>query len=91
MNSLENGRYRLVRKTFIWLVSIKEERVLFQSNKELKRNVIFFAGVGAVLLILMMLKWLPISADLEMALILFGLGILFYLKRVLREEEIHKS
>ncbi|MGG5180450.1 hypothetical protein ACQYAC_14265 [Bacillus sp. MM09(2025)] len=61
--------------------------MLFQSNKELKRNVIFFAGVGAVLLILMMLKWLPISADLEMALILFGLGILFYLKRVLREEE----
>lgn len=38
----------------------------------------------------MMLKWLPISADLEMALILFGLGILFYLKRVLREEESHK-
>lgn len=64
--------------------------MLFQSNKELKRNVIFFAGVGAVLLILMMLKWLPISADLEMALILFGLGILFYLKRVLREEESHK-
>ncbi len=61
--------------------------MLFQSKKELKRNVIFFAGVGAVLLILMMLKWLPISADLEMALILFGLGILFYLKRVLREEE----
>ncbi|MGM5473023.1 hypothetical protein [Bacillus pumilus] len=60
---------------------------MFQSNKELKRNVIFFAGIGAVLLILMMLKWLPISADLEMALILFGLGILFYLKRVLREEE----
>lgn len=62
------------------------ERVLFQ----LKRNVIFFAGAGGVLLILMMLKWLPISADLEMALILFGLGILFYLKRVLREEESHK-
>ncbi|MES1036220.1 hypothetical protein EI692_00850 [Bacillus safensis] len=60
---------------------------MFQSNKELKRNVIFFAGIGAVLLILMMLKWLSISADLEMALILFGLGILFYLKRVLREEE----
>ncbi|MGX1470293.1 hypothetical protein ACUW84_002904 [Bacillus sp. 153480031-1] len=64
--------------------------MLFQSNKELKRNGIFFAGVGAVLLVLMMLKWLPISADLEMALILFGLGILFYLKRVLREEESHK-
>ncbi|KLK97893.1 hypothetical protein XJ18_18655 [Bacillus pumilus] len=63
---------------------------MFQSNKELKRNFIFFAGVGAVLLILMMLKWLPISADLEMALILFGLGILFYLKRVLWEEESHK-
>ncbi|WP_223250922.1 hypothetical protein [Bacillus safensis] len=61
--------------------------MLFQSNKELKRNVIFFAGIGAVLLILMMLKWLSISADLEMALILFGLGILFYLMRVLREEE----
>ncbi|MBG9817584.1 hypothetical protein ABE58_11060 [Bacillus safensis] len=60
---------------------------MFQSNKELKRNVIFFAGIGAVLLILMMLKWLSISADLEMALILFGLGILFYLMRVLREEE----
>lgn len=64
--------------------------MLFQSNKELKRNGIFFAGVGGVLLILMMLKWLPISANLEMALILFGLGILFYLKRVLREEESHK-
>ncbi|MBK4214165.1 hypothetical protein VSS76_04105 [Bacillus safensis] len=63
---------------------------MFQSNKELKRNGIFFAGVGGVLLILMMLKWLPISANLEMALILFGLGILFYLKRVLREEESHK-
>ncbi|CAM5515935.1 hypothetical protein [Bacillus safensis FO-36b] [Bacillus safensis subsp. safensis] len=65
--------------------------MLFQSNKELKRNVIFFAGVGGVLLILMMLKWLPISADLEMALILFGLGILFYLKRMLwKEEKDHK-
>ncbi|MED0802048.1 hypothetical protein P4T22_10640 [Bacillus safensis] len=64
---------------------------MFQSNKELKRNVIFFAGVGGVLLILMMLKWLPISADLEMALILFGLGILFYLKRMLwKEEKDHK-
>ncbi|MEE3679002.1 hypothetical protein V2J31_15410 [Bacillus safensis] len=51
--------------------------MFFQSNKELKRNVIFFAGVGAVL---------PISADWEMALILFGLGMLFYLKRVLRKE-----
>lgn len=72
--------------------SIGEERVLLKSNKELKRNVIFSAGVGAVLLILMMLKWLPISADWELALILFGLGILFYLKRVLRkEEESHKS
>ncbi|WP_342499903.1 hypothetical protein MHI08_01135 [Bacillus sp. FSL M7-0791] len=39
---------------------------MFQSNKELKRNIIFFAGVGAMLLILMMLKWLPISADWEM-------------------------
>ncbi|MFE5473249.1 hypothetical protein [Bacillus safensis] len=65
---------------------------MFQSNKELKRNVIFFAGVGGVLLILMMLKWLPISADWEMALILFGLGILVYLKRVMRkEEENHHS
>lgn len=54
--------------------------MLFQSNKELKRNVIFFAGVGAVLLI---------SADWEMALILFGLGMLFYLKRMLRKEESH--
>ncbi|MFJ5965789.1 hypothetical protein [Bacillus sp. NPDC093026] len=56
---------------------------MFQSNKELKRNAVFFAGVGAVLLTLMMLKWLPISADWELTLILFGLGILFYLKRVL--------
>ncbi len=63
--------------------------MLFQSNKELKRNVIFFAGVGAVLLILIMLKRLPISADWEMALILFGLGMLFYLKRMLRKEESH--
>ncbi|MGI1831036.1 hypothetical protein ACRPLG_14410 [Bacillus safensis] len=60
---------------------------MFQSNKELKRNVIFFAGVGAVLLILMMLKWLPFSADWEMALILFGLVMLFYLKRMLWKEE----
>ncbi|WP_236832332.1 hypothetical protein [Bacillus pumilus] len=66
--------------------------MLFQSNKELKRNVIFFAGIGAVLLILMMLKWLPISADWELPLIFFGLGILFYLKRVIRkEEENHHS
>ncbi len=66
--------------------------MLFQSNKELKRNVIFFAGVGAVLLILMMLKWLPFSADWEMALILFGLVMLFYLKRMLwKEEKAHKT
>ncbi|MCC9089568.1 MULTISPECIES: hypothetical protein [Bacillus] len=65
---------------------------MFQSNKELKRNAVFFAGVGAVLLILMMLKWLPISADWELALILFGLGILFYVKRVLwKEEKGHHS
>ncbi|MCM3035763.1 hypothetical protein M3579_07235 [Bacillus pumilus] len=61
--------------------------MLFLSNKRLKRNAIFFAGVGAVLLILMMLKWLPISADWELPLIFFGLGILFYLKRVMRKEE----
>ncbi|MDM5318629.1 hypothetical protein [Bacillus pumilus] len=60
---------------------------MFLSNKGLKRNAIFFAGVGAVLLILMMLKWLPISADGELPLILFGLGILFYVKRVLFKEE----
>lgn len=65
--------------------------MLFQSNKELKRNVIFFAGVGAVLLILMILKWFPISADWELTLILFGLGILFYVKRVMRKEESHHS
>ncbi|MBU8610325.1 hypothetical protein [Bacillus pumilus] len=64
---------------------------MFQSNKELKRNVIFFAGVGAVLLILMILKWFPISADWELTLILFGLGILFYVKRVMRKEESHHS
>ncbi|PRR96845.1 hypothetical protein C6W20_14510 [Bacillus sp. NMCN6] len=64
---------------------------MFPSNKELKRSVIFFAGVGAVLLILMMLKWLPIPADWELSLILFGLGILFYLKRVMRKEESHHS
>ncbi len=56
--------------------------MLFLSNKRLKRNAIFFAGVGAILLILMMLKWLLISSDLELPLIFFGLGILFYLKRV---------
>ncbi|WP_353853926.1 hypothetical protein [Bacillus sp. Bos-x628] len=39
----------------------------------------------------MMLKWLPISADWELTLILFGLGILFYLKRVMRKEESHHS
>lgn len=65
--------------------------MLFQSNKELRRNVIFFAGVGAVLLILMILKWFPISADWELTLILFGLGILFYVKRVMRKEESHHS
>lgn len=65
--------------------------MLFQSNKELKRNVIFFAGIGAVLLILMILKWFPISADWELTLILFGLGILFYVKRVMRKEESHHS
>lgn len=65
--------------------------MLFQSNKELKRNIIFFAGVGAVLLILMILKWFPISADWEVTLILFGLGILFYVKRVMRKEESHHS
>ncbi|WP_345806832.1 hypothetical protein [Bacillus pumilus] len=64
---------------------------MFQSNKELKRNIIFFAGVGAVLLILMILKWFPISADWEVTLILFGLGILFYVKRVMRKEESHQS
>ncbi|MBR0621869.1 hypothetical protein NLY50_14280 [Bacillus sp. RP12] len=64
---------------------------MFQSNKELRRNVIFFAGVGAVLLILMILKWFPISADWELTLILFGLGILFYVKRVMRKEESHHS
>ncbi|EKF34437.1 MULTISPECIES: hypothetical protein [Bacillus] len=52
---------------------------------------IFYAGVGAVLLILMMLKWLPISADWELSLILFGLGILFYVRRVLwKAEKDHK-
>ncbi|PRS35516.1 hypothetical protein C6Y02_17510 [Bacillus sp. NMCC4] len=60
---------------------------MFLSNKELKRNAVFFAGVGAVLLILMILKWFSISADWELALIFFGLGILFYLKRVVRKEE----
>ncbi|MDF2002781.1 hypothetical protein P2Q02_08975 [Bacillus pumilus] len=61
--------------------------MLFLSNKELKRNAVFFAGVGAVLLILMILKWFSIRADWELALIFFGLGILFYLKRVVRKEE----
>ncbi|CAL8896234.1 conserved hypothetical protein [Bacillus pumilus] len=65
--------------------------MLFLSNKELKRNTVFFAGVGAVLLILMILKWFPISADWELTLILFGLGILFYVKRVMRKEESHHS
>ncbi|WAT81006.1 hypothetical protein [Bacillus safensis] len=65
---------------------------MFQSNKELKRNVVFFAGVGAVLLVLLMLKWLPIFADWELTLTLFGLGILFYLKRMLwKGEKDHKS
>ncbi|WP_224741068.1 hypothetical protein [Bacillus sp. 28A-2] len=44
-----------------------------------------------ILLILMMLKWLPISTDGELTLILFGLGILFYLKRVMRKEDSHHS
>ncbi|AZV54506.1 hypothetical protein DKE43_16080 [Bacillus pumilus] len=64
---------------------------MFLSNKELKRNAVFFAGIGAVLLILMILKWFPISADWELTLILFGLGILFYVKRVMRKEESHHS
>lgn len=65
---------------------------MFQSNQELKKTVVFYASVGAVLLILMLLKWLPISADWELPLILFGLGILFYVKRVLfKEEKDHKA
>lgn len=69
-----------------------EGSVLFQSNQELKKTVVFYAGVGAVLLILMMLKWLPVSADWELPLILFGLGILFYVKRALfKEEKDHKA
>lgn len=69
-----------------------EESVLFQSNQELKKTVVFYAGVGAVLLILMMLTWLPISAEWELLLILFGLGILFYVKRALfKEEKDHKA
>ncbi|MCA0118304.1 hypothetical protein [Bacillus sp. RSS_NA_20] len=65
---------------------------MFQSNQELKKTVVFYASVGAVLLILMLLKWLPISADWELPLILFGLGILFYVKRVLfKEENDHKA
>ncbi|WEZ70329.1 hypothetical protein [Bacillus altitudinis] len=65
---------------------------MFQSNQKLKKSVVFYAGVGAVLLILMMLKWLPISADWELPLILFGLGILFYVKRVLwKEEKSHNT
>lgn len=69
-----------------------EESVLFQSNQELKKTVVFNASVGAVFLILMMLKWLPISAEWELLLILFGLGILFYVKRALfKEEKDHKA
>ncbi|MBU5258274.1 hypothetical protein KQI25_03420 [Bacillus pumilus] len=64
---------------------------MFLSNKELKRNAVFFAGIGAVLLILMILKWFPIPADWELTLIFFGLAILFYLKRVMRKEESHHS
>ncbi|MBV5113022.1 hypothetical protein ACTJJD_12995 [Bacillus sp. 22446] len=65
---------------------------MFQSNQELKKTVVFYAGVGAVLLILMLLTWLPISADWELPLILFGLGILFYVKRALfKEEKDHKA
>lgn len=64
---------------------------MFQSNQELKQTVFFYAGVGAVLLILMILKWLPISADWELPLILFGLGILFYVKRVLWKDEKGKG
>ncbi|HCO79719.1 MULTISPECIES: hypothetical protein [Bacillus] len=65
---------------------------MFQSNQELKKTVVFYASVGAVLLILMLLKWLPISADWELPLILFGLGILFYVKRVLwKDEKSHQS
>ncbi|MBU8970087.1 hypothetical protein KSS88_14615 [Bacillus altitudinis] len=65
---------------------------MFQSNQELKKTVVFNASVGAVLLILMMLKWLPISAEWELLLILFGLGILFYVKRELfKEEKDHKA
>ncbi|WP_407968951.1 hypothetical protein [Bacillus altitudinis] len=60
---------------------------MFQSNQELKKTVVFYAGVGAVLLILMLLTWLPISAEWELLLILFGLGILFYVKRVLWKDE----
>lgn len=68
-----------------------EGSVLFQSNQELKKTVVFYAGVGAVLLILMMLTWLPISAEWELLLILFGLGILFYVKRALWKDEKGKG
>ncbi|MDM5296792.1 hypothetical protein QUF51_01190 [Bacillus pumilus] len=60
---------------------------MFKSNKQLKREAVFYAGVGAVLLVILMLQRLSISAGWELSLIFFGLGISFYLKFLLREEE----
>ncbi|MFS0656883.1 hypothetical protein [Bacillus sp. 179-C3.3 HS] len=64
---------------------------MFKSNKQLKRDVVFYAGVGAVILVILMLDLLPLSAKWEFSLIFFGLGISFYLKFLLWKEEKEKQ
>ncbi|MCP8953107.1 hypothetical protein [Bacillus safensis] len=64
---------------------------MFRSNKELKRNAFFYAGVGIVLVIIFILEVVPISSEWEFPFIFLGLAILFYLKFVMRIEEEQTS
>ncbi|MDP4566978.1 hypothetical protein AAYR27_03110 [Bacillus safensis] len=42
---------------------------MFRSNKELKRNAFFYAGVGIVLVIIFILEVVPISSEWEFSFI----------------------
>ncbi|MCM2990229.1 hypothetical protein [Bacillus safensis] len=64
---------------------------MFQSNKELKRDAFFYAGVGIVLVAICILEVVPLSSEWEFFLIFLGLAILFYLKFVMRIEEDQTS
>lgn len=61
---------------------VREESVLFLSNKRLKRNAIFFAGVGGCFAHSHDAEMAADFFRLGVAVDFFGLGILFYLKRV---------